>query len=104
MFGLERTVQPTTEPVTIAQAHDHIRLDDSEADTYVERLIVTARERAEALTIPREALRRRQGQEYVVVERDGVWVEQEVSTGWRSNSAVEVLRGLQEGEVLELNS
>jgi RND family efflux transporter MFP subunit len=61
-------------------------------------------ERAEALTIPRAALRRRQGQEYVVVKRDGTWVEQEVNTGWRSNGAVEVLSGLQEGEVLELNS
>ena len=50
MAGLERTVVPTIEPVTIAEAHDHIRLDDAEADTYVDRLIVAARERAESIT------------------------------------------------------
>jgi len=61
-------------------------------------------ERQQALTIPRQALRRRQGNEYVVVQRQGAWVEQEVRTGWRSEDAVEVLQGLQEGEILQVNS
>ncbi len=56
-----------------------------------------------ALTIPRAALRRRDGRQVVVVERGGEWVEQVVDTGWRSDSKVEVLGGLAEGEILHLN-
>lgn len=56
-----------------------------------------------ALTAPRRALRRRDGRPYVVVERAGEWVEQEVTTGWRSDSTVEILSGLGEGETLALN-
>ena len=60
-------------------------------------------ERDGALTAPRGALRRRDGRQYVVVERDGQWVEQKVKTGWRSAGSVEILSGLEEGETLELN-
>ncbi len=82
-------------------------LDSSEG--YVLRPEMTAHvrllidERQGALTAPRAALRRRDGRPYVVVERAGGWVEQEVKTGWRSDSAVEILSGLEEGETLELN-
>ena len=60
-------------------------------------------ERDGALTAPRGALRRRDGRPYVVVERAGRWVEQEVKIGWRSDSSVEILSGLEDGETLELN-
>jgi multidrug efflux pump subunit AcrA (membrane-fusion protein) len=60
-------------------------------------------EREAALAAPRAAIRRRQGGEYVVVERAGRWVEQTVTTGWRTSNSVEILSGLQEGETLELN-
>jgi RND family efflux transporter MFP subunit len=59
--------------------------------------------RDEALTAPRGALRRRDGRPVVVVQRAGQWVEQEVKTGWRSDSSVEILSGLVEGETLALN-
>lgn len=66
------------------------------------RLVVASRDNA--LTVPRAALKRRDGLQYVVVERSGEWVEQEVRTGWRSASSIEILSGLENGEILELNS
>jgi len=60
-------------------------------------------ERRNALTVPRQALRRRDGREYVVVDRAGQRLEQSVETGWRSEHSVEILRGLEEGETIELN-
>ena len=77
--------------------------------TYVLRPDMTAHvrlligQRDGALTAPRGALRRRDGRQIVVVERAGRWVEQEVKTGWRSDSSVEITSGLAEGETLELN-
>lgn len=55
------------------------------------------------LTAPRRALRRRDGRQYVVVERAGAFREQEIETGWRTDTAVEILDGLEEGEVVQLN-
>jgi hypothetical protein len=40
----------------------------------------------------------------VVLQRDGQWIEQDVRTGWRSESSVEFLAGVREGDVLELNA
>lgn len=86
-----------------------VRLDFDSGEGYVLRPEMTAHvelliaQREEALTAPRGALRHRDGRQYVVVERGGRWVEQEVTTGWRSASAVEILSGLQAGEAVELN-
>ena len=60
-------------------------------------------ERDAALTAPRAALRHREGRSWVVVARDGRWVDQAVTIGWRSEQRVEILEGLAEGERLELN-
>ncbi len=60
-------------------------------------------EREDALTAPRDTLRRRDGRRYVSVRRDGVWTEQEVKTGWRTDRAVEILDGLAEGDVVRVN-
>ncbi len=85
-----------------------LRLSDF-AEGYVLRPEMTAHvrllidRRDDALTAPRGALRRRDGRQIVVVERAGRWVEQEVATGWRSDSSVEILSGLEAGETLELN-
>jgi len=65
------------------------------------RLLVEQRE--DALAVPRRALRRSEGRQYVVVRRAEQWVEQDVRTGWRSGSFVEILSGLAEGDTLELN-
>lgn len=65
------------------------------------RLLVDRREGV--LTVPRATVRRRDGRQYVDVERRGAWVEQEVTTGWRSDDAVEVVDGLAEGESVKVN-
>jgi macrolide-specific efflux system membrane fusion protein len=65
------------------------------------RLVIAEREGA--LTAPRAALKRRDGQQYLLVQRDGEWVEQNVRTGWRSDSAVEILNGVKAGDRIALN-
>ena len=56
MNYLIKTVQPTTEPVTLAEAQLHLRLDlfgsppSHPDDTLVETLITAARENAEQYT------------------------------------------------------
>jgi len=66
------------------------------------RIVVDERERA--LTAPRASIKRRAGRQYVVLQRDGQWTEQDVRTGWRSDTSVEFLSGVREGDVLELNA
>jgi RND family efflux transporter MFP subunit len=65
------------------------------------RLVIAEREGA--LTAPRAALKRRDGQQYLLVQRDGEWMEQNVRTGWRSDSAVEILSGVEAGDRIALN-
>lgn len=45
-----KTVEPATEPITLAEARAHLRVDDTSEDTYITALITVAREHAEALT------------------------------------------------------
>lgn len=42
-----RTGAPLVEPITLAEALEHLREDEGEADDYIESLIVTARETCE---------------------------------------------------------
>ncbi len=85
------------------------RLDFEPVDNYILRPEMTAHvklviaERELALTAPRNALKRRDGRQFVVVERAGEWVETGVRTGWRSASAVEILSGVSQGDIVELN-
>lgn len=65
------------------------------------QVLIEQRERV--LTTARATIKRSTGRQYVVVQRDGEWVEQDVTTGWRSENSVEILSGLREGEVLALN-
>jgi RND family efflux transporter MFP subunit len=65
------------------------------------RIVVDERE--QVLTAPRATIKRSTGRQYVVVQRGGQWLEQDVRTGWRSDTAVEFLSGVREGDVLELN-
>ena len=65
------------------------------------RIVVA--ERDDVLTAPRATIKRVVGKQYVMVQRDGQWAEQDVRTGWRSESTVEFLSGVREGDVLELN-
>ena len=59
--------------------------------------------RQDVLTVPRDALRRRDGRRYVSVRRDGAFTEQEVRTGWRNDRVIEILDGLAEGETVRIN-
>ena len=61
-------------------------------------------ERDDVLTAPRAAIKRESGRQYVVLQRGGEWVEQDVRTGWRSDSTVELLSGVSAGDVVEINS
>ena len=65
------------------------------------RLVIA--ERGDAITAPRNALKRRDGQQYLLVQRDGKWVEQNISTGWRSDSQGEILSGVKAGDRIALN-
>ena len=60
-------------------------------------------ERENVLTVPRSALRRQNGRPTVVVQRDGGWIEQPVRVGWRTDQRVEIVDGVREGEVIQLN-
>jgi len=86
-----------------------VRLDFEPAENFILRPEMTAHvrlvvsERDDALTAPRNALKRRDGRRYMVVQRGDEWVETSVRTGWRSDSSVEILSGVREGDVVELN-
>ncbi len=60
-------------------------------------------QRENVLTAPRTALRRQNGQPMLVVERDGDWIEQPVRVGWRTDQRVEIVDGVREGDLIQLN-
>ena len=47
VYGLAVTSQPSVEPVTTAEAKQHLRVDTSADDTYIDGLVKAARERVE---------------------------------------------------------
>ncbi len=87
-----------------------VRLEFERSDEFILRPEMTAHvrivveKRDGVLTAPRATIKRTVGRQYVVVRRDGRWAEQAVQTGWRSESTVEFLSGVREGDVLELNA
>ncbi len=87
-----------------------VRMEFERLDEFVLRPEMTAHvrivvdEREGVLTAPRATIKRSSGRQYVVLQRDGQWIEQDVRTGWRSESSVEFLAGVREGDVLELNT
>lgn len=60
-------------------------------------------QRENVLTAPRSALRRQNGRQIIVVNKGGAWSEQPVKTGWRTDQRVEILDGVTEGDVIQLN-
>ena len=56
-----------------------------------------------AISIPAKALTRKNGKYYVSIMQDGQAIEQEVKTGLRQNSYVEILEGLTENEKVIIN-
>jgi RND family efflux transporter MFP subunit len=87
-----------------------VRLEFERSANFILRPEMTAHvrivvaERDDVLTAPRATIKRIVGRQYVMVRRDGLWAEQDVQTGWRSESKVEFLSGVREGDVLELNA
>ena len=87
-----------------------VRLEFQSPDSFVLRPEMTAHiqivveERDNVLVAPRNSIKRRVGREYVVMQSGEQWIEQNIETGWRSESLVEVLAGINEGDVLELNT
>jgi multidrug efflux pump subunit AcrA (membrane-fusion protein) len=87
-----------------------VRLEFERSDEFILRPEMTAHvrivveQRDDVLTAPRATLKRTVGRQYVMVRRGGQWAEQTVQTGWRSESTVEFLTGVREGDVLELNA
>ena len=65
---------------------------------------IVVEERDDVLTAARSTIKRTVGRQYVMVRRGSEWSEQDVQTGWRSESTVEFLSGVREGDVLELNA
>jgi len=86
-----------------------VRLDFESAEGFILRPEMTAHiqlvvsEREDALTAPRNALIRRDGRQFVMLQRDGDWIETGVRTGWRSENKIEILSGVSQGDVIELN-
>ena len=60
-------------------------------------------QRIDVLTLPRTAIQRNNGQQFVLVSRAGAWVNQEIEAGWRTDRAIEIRDGLAEGETVQLN-
>jgi len=87
-----------------------VRLEFERSDEFILRPEMTAhvrivvKKRDDVLTAPRATIKRTVGRQYVMVRRGGQWAEQAVRTGWRSESTVEFLSGVREGDVLELNA
>lgn len=86
-----------------------VRLEFERPTDFVLRPEMTAHvriviaERNDVLTAPRSTIKRTVGRQYVMVQRGEEWSAQDVQTGWRSESKVEILSGVREGDVLELN-
>jgi HlyD family secretion protein len=63
---------------------------------------LTTSSKADILVVPPRALRRRGSEQIVDLRKDGVIVEQVVTTGVSDNNNVEILTGLAEGDVVVL--
>ena len=115
--GLVKAIQPSAEIrenvvnyVVRMEFESPVINDDKPVSDYTLRPEMTAHvqlviaERDDALTAPRNALKRRDGRQYLLVQRDGAWVEQDVRTGWRSERTVEILSGVEAGDLVALNT
>jgi RND family efflux transporter MFP subunit len=86
-----------------------VLLEFDRQEAYVLRPEMTAHvrlrieQRPDALTLPRNAVKRADGRQLVTVLRDGAWIDQPIEAGWRTDHRVEILDGLAEGESVQLN-
>lgn len=86
-----------------------VLLEFDASDNYPLRTEMTARaelqleQRADVLTVPRTAIQRDEGLQFVTVQRGGAWVDQQIEAGWRTDRRVEIREGLADGELVQLN-
>ena len=106
--AIVNTIQPRAE-LQNSVVNYVVRLDFEAVDGFILRPEMTAHlrlvvaEREDVLTVPRSALIRRDGRQFVSVQGEDGWVETSVRTGWRSESTVEIIAGVNQGDVIELN-
>ncbi len=106
--AIVNTIQPRAE-LQNSVVNYVVRLDFETIEGFILRPEMTAHvrlmvaEREDVLTVPRNALKRRDGRQFLLVQREDGWVETNVRTGWRSESSVEILTGVSQGDVIELN-
>ena len=106
--AIVNTIQPRAE-LQNSVVNYIVRLEYEAVDDFILRPEMTAHvrlvvaEREDVMTVPRNALKRRDGRQFVLVQRDDEWVETAVRTGWRSENTVEILSGVSQGDVIELN-
>jgi HlyD family secretion protein len=65
---------------------------------------LTTGDAVSALMIPRAALRREGGREFVRLRQGDAWTDRTVVTGLRNDAAVEIREGLAFGDVVQLNA
>jgi RND family efflux transporter MFP subunit len=105
--AIVNTIQPRAE-LQNSVVNYVVRLDFEAVDGFILRPEMTAHlrlvvaEREDVLTVPRSALIRRDGRQFVWVQGEDGWVETSVRTGWRSESTVEILAGVSQDDVIEL--
>jgi len=86
-----------------------VRLQFDQQDAFVLRPEMTTHvrlqveQRADVLTVPRRAIKREKGRQFVMVSRGDSWVVQEIEAGWRTDRKVEIRQGLAENESVQLN-
>ncbi len=104
-----RAIQPRAE-LQGSVVNYLVRLEFKPSEDFILRPEMTAHvrivveERDSVLTAPRSTIKRTVGRQYVMLRRGNEWAEQDVQTGWRSESKVEFIAGVREGDVLELNA
>lgn len=107
--GLVTAIQPRAE-LRENVVNYVIRLQFERPGDYILRPEMTAHvrlviaERGNALTAPRSAVKRRDGRQFLLVRRGEEWIEQDIRTGWRSDTEVEILGGVQAGDRVALNT
>ncbi len=86
-----------------------VLLDFDEQDGYILRPEMTAHvrlqmeQRTNVITVPRRAIRRDGGRQWVKIFRDGAWVDQAIVAGLRTDRRVEIREGLAENDTVQIN-
>ena len=96
LVGLEADLKTRTFPVEVELDNSHGQLRAG----MLARVEAPLREYQDQLLVPRHAVLEREQGRYVYVAQDGAAVERRIETGSSSGGNVQVLRGLEPGELL----